>query len=99
MPCSDGGPSYHDDPNTIRRLDLATRLLCSLCRRITKSGHDSLIYGDGELAQWWGKHQEADRKRVAAEEAEREREEVIEAALAKLSPKERRLLKLRGLDR
>jgi hypothetical protein len=96
MPCSDGGPNYQDNPETKRRLDLATRLLCSLCRKITNSGRDTLIYDDVELVRWWNDHLAADRKREKAEEAEREVIRKHQAALNKLTPEDRKVL---GLDK
>lgn len=46
-----------------QELDLATRLLCGLLRRLEESGLSSVIHADAELVEWWKRHQEADRKR------------------------------------
>lgn len=40
-----------------------TRLLCLACERLS----DRIYQGDEELATWYEKHQEEDRKRVALE--------------------------------
>jgi len=96
MPCTDGGPNYSDNPETTRRLNKVTRMLCSLCRRINKSGRDTLITQDAELTAWWSDHQEMDRKREAAQRAERAKRQERRAVLAKLSPKDKRIL---GLDK
>ena len=63
MPCSDGGPSYVEDPETKRRLDKVTQLLCGVCKQLSlnQSG-DYILGGSTELSKWWAEHQEADRE-------------------------------------
>ena len=95
MPCSDGGPSYQENPETKDRLDKVTRLLCGLCRRLTNRGRAFHITDDAELAKWWAAHQEEDRRREERERKEREEAAAKRKALAKLSPRERRLLGIR----
>lgn len=71
--------------------------LCAAIRAMTEEEQSRIIY-DGrnpnarKLADWWDKHQEADRKRIEQEQHEREREELREAAIAKLTPEEREVL-------
>ena len=108
MPCSDGGwePSgrveYRDNPEVKKRLDRATRLLCSLCKVMS---HDEMTHQTSELQVWWAKHQVEDRKRDAAQAKEdrhkkiaaakkREKTKQRKAGLAKLSDKERQALGL-----
>jgi hypothetical protein len=59
--------------------DLATRLLCELCRRLKKmAGGEDLIalVSNGELGGWLLKHEAVDERRIRAE------------AIAKLTPEE-----------
>jgi len=103
MPCYDyyPQPTYVDNPETKERLDLVTRLLCSLCKRIESQGHggDDLITMDAELAEWWEQHKELDRKREAKEHrikklaAEKKKlKSRREEILAGLSKEERKIL-------
>lgn len=94
MPCSDGGTYCSEDTETKNRLDKVTRLLCGLCERAECEARGTLISNDEELAQWWAKHQEEDLRREEQERKEREEKEAKRKALAKLSPRERRLLGL-----
>lgn len=94
MPCSDGGPNYEEVVEKQRRLDKVTRMLCGICRRVNKSGYDTLISNDAELTAWWSDHQAEDRKREAAAIVEREKRRAVQTALSKLTPKERKLLRL-----
>lgn len=97
MPCRDGGPTdYEETVEKQRRLDKVTRMLCGLCRRVNKSGRDTLITYDAELTAWWADHQAEDRKREAEEAAERAKERARQAVLAKLSPRDRKIL---GVDK
>jgi hypothetical protein len=68
--------------------DEMTRTLCSWCQRndVTKK---SL-----ELQIWWRDHQKWDREREAAEKQEQERKRLRKSALSKLTPAERKALKL-----
>lgn len=91
MPCTDGGVPYPD--YTQQRLDKATRLLCELCDQLENGNFTGF---SGEMSEWWRKHQKADAKRKAAEALEQQRIKMRERALNKLTPKERRLLGVRG---
>lgn len=87
MPCHDpdDSPTY-----LYGRISNLTRMLCGLCQ----ATEDRMEYWPADVAEWWKAHQEDDRKRRAAEEA-REREKELRAqALSKLSPEERRALRL-----
>lgn len=94
MPCSDGGPVYAVDPQTIARLHKVTRLLCGVMTFLSPNTRNGLCARDPELSEWWEEHQEHDRRRKKAEEAAAQRERDREAALAKLSPRERKALGL-----
>ena len=80
-------------------LDQMTADLCTLCNGLSEEEADKVIY-DGRnyqarrLANWWDAHQEADRKRLEKEDAERRQKLAKEAVLAKLSPEDREILGL-----
>jgi hypothetical protein len=67
--------------------------LCSAIRALAPEEMDRIVY-DGrnsearKLADWWDKHQEADRKRQEEEEREQKRTDLRNAGLAKLTPEE-----------
>jgi hypothetical protein len=93
MPCYDGtgpgGTSYYEDPLTKRRLDVATRVACTVLRKMNPEQLRSL---DPETQRWWASHQAEDKKREAREQAQRERLVLKEKALSKLTPAERKAL-------
>ena len=93
MPCRDWGdnPSvvYRDDPETRRRLDLATRVACAALRTLSKEAINNLPQ---EVRVWWEKHQEMDRRREVAERNQRQKEAAKKRALNKLTPEERKAL-------
>lgn len=84
----------------VARLDEATKILCECCRSLNEEETDRFIY-DGrnaearKLADWWDRHQEWDRRRVAEEEESRRRIMLKDRALRKLTTEEREAL---GLD-
>ena len=63
MPCSDYRDEYRENPETRRRLDHVTRMLCKACDLADRG--DNIFFL--ELRAWWDQHQEVDRKRQAAE--------------------------------
>jgi hypothetical protein len=83
----------------VTSLDRYTALLCAICGSMSKRDADKYIY-DGrnpkarKLADWWEKHQEVDRKRIALERKERELEAIKKRAIKKLTKKEREALGL-----
>ena len=109
MPCQDDYPShtveYRDKPETKKRLDLVTRLLCALCKKLENTGYPNYIAAveKGELATWWKTHKKIDAAREAREvkqkaakakkeQEERRKKETRKNALAKLTADERRAL-------
>lgn len=95
--------------NLKRELDLATRLLCSVCGSLERaSGHIKLgsdLLRDPELTEWWEKHKAADelrrkreaekaRKKAEKEKKKRAKSALKKKALAKLTPAERKALGL-----
>jgi hypothetical protein len=85
----------------LARLDEATKILCEACRSLTEEETEKHIYdahdkGARDLASWWERHQEWDRRRVAEEEELRRRVMLKDRALKKLSVDEIRAL---GLDK
>lgn len=73
--------------------------LCELLTGMNELQKQRIVYNaynemSRKLANWWEKHQEADRNRLAAEEQKRKREELIKSGLAKLSAAEQEALGL-----
>lgn len=84
----------------VNRLDEATKILCELCRSLTTEETEKYIYDAHnpearDLASWWERHQEWDKRRVAEEEQTRQRIIAKERALRKLTNEEIEAL---GLD-
>lgn len=103
MPCSDGGSwetthtEYVDNPETKKRLDKVTRLLCFVMRNLTPADRKQLYSyaSNGKaLAAWWYKHQEEDRKRELEESRRKALQTKKKKALAKLTTEDRKLLNL-----
>lgn len=96
MPCSDGGCDNNHVTELGQRLDKVTRLLCGLCKVINEAGkvgiNEAVFEWMPELDAWWKNHQTEDRIRLEREREERKEKQDTERALAKLSPRERRLL-------
>jgi hypothetical protein len=85
--------------NYIKRgeADVLTANLCSLLTDMKGKVRDEIVYNGKDktsrrLADWWDAHQEADRKRVAAENAEIKRKALKEQAVKKLTKEERKAL-------
>jgi hypothetical protein len=85
-----------------KRLDFATRVACNLEKLLTEAQFQEL---DSETQRWIVKHRKEDVKRRQREETERiqaekrlakhrENEQTRKQALAKLTPKERKVLGL-----
>jgi hypothetical protein len=93
MPCRDGGPTDNEIAYDYkRRLDLATRVACEAMSVLTKGGNYTNM--SAEAKTWWQKHQDEDARRIAREKAERKRLADKKAALAKLTPAEKKALNL-----
>lgn len=93
MPCRNGN---EDDYLAIEakakaELDLATRVACKAMRYLEGMGAS---FPDSETARWWRDHKEQDRLRLKREQEERKAKMKKKAALAKLTPEERKLLGL-----
>lgn len=63
MPCYDSRDHNPPEgsPETVERLDRATRLLCYVMGTLLK-GKDSNPYLDAELDVWWKQHQKDDAR-------------------------------------
>ncbi len=92
-PCSDGGYSNSQFAELKARADLVTRLLCEILG--DSFGQQVLGGGSNELRAWWDAHQQADAKRLAAEDETRRRRDVALKARLKLTQEERELLGIR----
>lgn len=94
MPCLNG--DEYDYPRASAseakaRLDLATRVACKAMRCLEELGAP---FPDSETSLWWIKHKEQDTLRLQREQEERKAKKKKKAALAKLTPEERKLLGL-----
>lgn len=82
---------------SVKNLDEWTDILCHICSHMSKENADKYIYNGRSksaraLAEWWDEHQENDRQRLLEKIHETEKKEQFDAAWAKLSPKERRVI-------
>ena len=97
MPCRD----YMDTPEYQRdiqaKCDLISRIACKALQHIEDSGDglEMLILKDPEIAEWWTAHKEADRKEQERLRKEKEEARIRKAALAKLTPEEKKILRLK----
>lgn len=106
MPCRDGGPDPRDAEERAdlrTRLDIATRLLCAVCRRLESGGRASIIAEFAAvkgLREWWQEHKAIDQarrvsemraKQRAEQKSEREKRDkkLAQEALSKLTTAER----------
>lgn len=86
MACRSFPEDFPEEMETRKKLDIVSRIACKALQHIEDSGDglEMLILKDPETAKWWTAHKEADRK-----------ERAKEAALAKLTKEERKLLGLK----
>lgn len=103
MPCRDGRDGvntvveYRDNPETRRRLDNVTRLLCETLSTLASSRSKSLellLKDNQRLKAWWENHQKEDRQRELVEATKRARALLKKKALSKLTGPERKALGL-----
>ena len=96
MPCRDWDETSRvvevESSTQRRKIDVLTRLLCSLCKEQQANGTGNLILKVPGLQEWWKKHQEDDRKREKAERevADQQRkadEEALQTLAKKLGKK------------
>ena len=83
----------------VRRLDEATAMLCDNCRRLQGEELETIVYDAHNtdarrLADWFERHQEWDRRRVAEEAESRRKIMLKDRAIQKLSVEEREALGL-----
>ena len=80
-------------------LDEIVARLCGKISKMTEKQKERIVYNaknkdSRDLANWWEEHQEADKQRIAKEKKEKAVQKVKEGALSKLSPKERKALRV-----
>ncbi len=93
MPCQ-AGPSYESERLARREREALTRVACRHMRMIDTGEIENDFLDDEDVMAWWAEHKarDASQARRLLERAEEERTRA--AALAKLSPDERRVLGL-----
>jgi hypothetical protein len=72
--------------------------LCATLNSLDDTGRDSIVYNAKDntarkLADWWEEHEEADRKRIAKEKKEEQKNSLAELAKSKLTKEEFAALK------
>ena len=92
-------PKWHGDGSDSRvyncsnqeKLDKDTETLCGMLQKYPKT---KLAKSSLEMQIWWRDHQAADKKRITAELKAKKTDKAKQAAIAKLTPHERKLLGL-----
>lgn len=78
--------------------DRVVSALCNLVRNVmTDEQRDKIIYdahneNSRQLASWWEKHQEEDRKHEEEDRIKAKQKELFESAMSKLTDEERKLI-------
>lgn len=90
---------YGADSIRFRKDDSVINLLCKTVTNMSDADRERIVYNahdktSRDLAEWWETHQEADRKRIAREEAAAAERAARATAKAKLTPAERRAVGL-----
>lgn len=75
-------------------------MLCAELSALDSKKLDKLVYNSKDktaraLADWWGEHQEADKKRIEKEKKEAATQKLKKQAFAKLSAEEKKALGLK----
>lgn len=94
MPCGDSGEGL---AYTEERLQIATRVACELAEHIDKNSKVqllSIMSLSGETKRWVIEHREIDRRRLEVEAFEANKAAIKSAALAKLTPEEKKALNI-----
>lgn len=78
-------------------------MLCALIRGMDDATLNAVVYNarsadSRRLAEWWERHQEADKARIDAELAKAKRKELVKQAWAKLTEEEREALLTEGVE-
>ena len=97
MPCRDyeSDRGYEMREHYKEQCDKLARIACAAMEELERQGkEDFLILKNEEVAQWWAKHKEADRKEKARVAEEERRARVKAEALARLTEEEKELLGL-----
>ena len=76
-----------------------TGQLCALLQSLSKPQSNIIVYNgrsrnSRDLANWWEDHQANDARRTAAEKASAKKQALVDSAMSKLTPAERKALGL-----
>jgi hypothetical protein len=82
--------NYYGDVGKLNKMVVQ---LCDILTNMDEEIRDAIVYNGKDkqarqLADWWDAHQEADRRRIAKENLEKEQKALIKQAKAKLTPEE-----------
>lgn len=92
MPCRDEFAEEMERKARINRLNQVTRAACDMRTILRRNNLESQL--TVETRQWIAEHDDWDRRRIAEETANGEREKAKQRALAKLNIDDRRVLGL-----
>lgn len=92
MPCNCEGAEREENSKLRRLANAATRAACDLRTILRRGGTEADLCEETRL--WIARHDDWDRRRIEQEQAEGIRQRTKEAALAKLTLDERRVLGL-----
>jgi len=91
MPCRDYIPDEYHHMGLRDENDKLTNYLCTMCKAFDSS---NMPIPSNEVAEWWKKHKEEDRKKAEAEAYKKKLQTDKRNALKKLTKKEKKLLGL-----
>jgi Mg/Co/Ni transporter MgtE len=82
--------NYYGDTSKLHKMVVQ---LCDILTNLDDEVRDAIVYNGKDkqarqLADWWDEHKEEDRKRIAKENLDKEREALIKQAKEKLTPAE-----------
>lgn len=105
MPCNDGGGNVRTEYIEIEHTGRMAARLCAVLTVLEKRGLlDEVVgmidfkgagVGPRDLSTWWAKHKRIDEEKREREQTQAQRERDRKAAIAKLSPKDRKVLGLK----
>lgn len=110
MPCSDWGYERCPDNTEVNKVKKLTQMLCATLHMVEHMNYGRVTdffedynehnleeecgVSSNEIIKWWREHQREDEARKAEEKRIAEDKAIREAAIAKLTPKERKMLGL-----
>ena len=97
MPCRDYSDDYRvvDNTETYKAIrDKLARIACKAMTQLEKVDPDNKLFKNAEARDWWEAHKKADAEAAEARRKAAEAKKKRQAALAKLTDEERKILNL-----